>query len=296
MKINLLRRTILLMLCVFLSAIAAVANVTHVVNRGETIQSIAQRYGLTPEQIIQANPQAAQFIYVGMELSIPVQIIPVTSDGVSSGSNPVPTAGVVPTTNSENNTRPLTTGGDEKVEDSRIMSQGGISYIANFDAGGKGYYGLCCDIISNSGVGYNFFYGFSYGIVDDGGMLIRVGPSFGGWLGESILWSMPIDLGAWDYNSISEMYFDRDGNRRDTENMKIGFSISLTPKLTVRTNGPYCFNFGLDLNYNFGRTLKTKISGVGMDSYTQEIKIDGKAFVGFTVGIAYDAAWRSTRK
>lgn len=43
----------------------------HIVDRGETLASIASRYGVTQEDIIQLNPDAAQFVYVGMELSIP---------------------------------------------------------------------------------------------------------------------------------------------------------------------------------------------------------------------------------
>ena len=45
--------------------------VKHIIDRGETLQSIAKRYSTTPERIIELNPDAAQFIYVGMELQIP---------------------------------------------------------------------------------------------------------------------------------------------------------------------------------------------------------------------------------
>lgn len=43
----------------------------HIVDRGETLASIASLYGVTQEEIIQLNPDAARFVYVGMELSIP---------------------------------------------------------------------------------------------------------------------------------------------------------------------------------------------------------------------------------
>lgn len=45
--------------------------VKHVVEKGETIESIAQKYGTTAQAILQANPEAESFIYVGMELNIP---------------------------------------------------------------------------------------------------------------------------------------------------------------------------------------------------------------------------------
>ena len=44
----------------------------HVVERGETLSSIATKYGVSQEEIIKLNPEAKQFIYVGMELVIPV--------------------------------------------------------------------------------------------------------------------------------------------------------------------------------------------------------------------------------
>lgn len=43
----------------------------HIVARGETLEDIATRYQTTTQIIIQNNPQASQFIYVGMELQIP---------------------------------------------------------------------------------------------------------------------------------------------------------------------------------------------------------------------------------
>lgn len=44
--------------------------VTHIVQRGETIESIAGKYGTTADTILRLNPDAADFVYVGMELKI----------------------------------------------------------------------------------------------------------------------------------------------------------------------------------------------------------------------------------
>ncbi len=54
-----------------LNLIAQSSSIVHTVQRGETLASIANAYGITEKQIIEANPDAAQFIYVGMELTIP---------------------------------------------------------------------------------------------------------------------------------------------------------------------------------------------------------------------------------
>lgn len=53
------------------SVMAQTSTVKHTVQRGETLATIAQKYGTTEEKIKELNPEAAQFIYVGMELNIP---------------------------------------------------------------------------------------------------------------------------------------------------------------------------------------------------------------------------------
>lgn len=45
--------------------------VQYTVERSETIASIAKKYGTTEAKIIELNPEAAHFIYVGMKLTIP---------------------------------------------------------------------------------------------------------------------------------------------------------------------------------------------------------------------------------
>ena len=44
---------------------------THVVERGETIASIAKHYGITEKALLAENPTAADFFYTGMVLTIP---------------------------------------------------------------------------------------------------------------------------------------------------------------------------------------------------------------------------------
>lgn len=43
----------------------------HIVARGETMESIARIYDTSVKEILNLNPSAAEFIYVGMELAIP---------------------------------------------------------------------------------------------------------------------------------------------------------------------------------------------------------------------------------
>lgn len=44
---------------------------THIVDKGETLATIAQKYNTTEAKLLELNPDASQFVYVGMELVIP---------------------------------------------------------------------------------------------------------------------------------------------------------------------------------------------------------------------------------
>jgi len=48
---------------------------SHTIARGETIESIAKKYGITLEELLKANPGAEKMHYVGMVLNIPSQTI-----------------------------------------------------------------------------------------------------------------------------------------------------------------------------------------------------------------------------
>lgn len=75
MKMNILRKRLLLAIyMVAFGACFASAHtntIKHTIDCGETLQSIAEHYATTEAKIIELNPDAAQFVYVGMELTIP---------------------------------------------------------------------------------------------------------------------------------------------------------------------------------------------------------------------------------
>lgn len=72
--------------CMF--AMAQSQTVTHVVQRGETIESIAEIYKVSVEDINKANPNADGIVYVGMKLNIPQSKEPTI---VSKPSQPIAT-------------------------------------------------------------------------------------------------------------------------------------------------------------------------------------------------------------
>ena len=61
--------------------------VTHVVQRGETIESIAEYYKVNVEDINKANPNADGIVYVGMKLNIPASTNTTTTKDVAASKD-----------------------------------------------------------------------------------------------------------------------------------------------------------------------------------------------------------------
>lgn len=64
-----------LLVCFFgISTMVAQTNmVQHEVKRGETMESIAKQYNVSPEEIKEVNPQMGNYFYVGLKLNIPTK-------------------------------------------------------------------------------------------------------------------------------------------------------------------------------------------------------------------------------
>lgn len=60
------------LMCVTVNAVVAQeVQIQHEVHRGETLESIAEHYGITVEMIKEANPKMGDFAFTGMKLNIP---------------------------------------------------------------------------------------------------------------------------------------------------------------------------------------------------------------------------------
>lgn len=68
-----MKKVLLVFIAMMTMTVAMAQQVTHVIQRGETLESIAQKYQVTVDAIKQANPDAVNMIYVGMRLIIPVK-------------------------------------------------------------------------------------------------------------------------------------------------------------------------------------------------------------------------------
>lgn len=73
-QIKIKSRMIALLAAVLMTSSIAFAQTStskHIVERGETLESIAEKYGVSKDDIVKLNPDAGQFVYVGMELVVP---------------------------------------------------------------------------------------------------------------------------------------------------------------------------------------------------------------------------------
>lgn len=257
------KRIIAIMTCVLISTVSVLAQTVkkHIVERGETVESIAEKYGVTKASIIEMNPDAAQFVYVGMELKIPEggKISAPYSDIAATKDSNIPA-------NEE-----LYSQKNTSTKDLLDFSNYGAFYRAAFDKAGHGLYGLGGNVYSDYGIGFNFFLGANYGLNDSdyAGFAFFVGPCYGYNI-NNVLLSVSFDfVGQYMGQGKKQM----EGTNKKGEkykytgtDSKFTWGLALTPTIGVKLNKitPYC---GIDLRW---------------DKETKDIN------AGFIVGVGFD--------
>lgn len=245
---NLQSRLIMCLLAVVMSSVSLFAQVTtvkHVVVRGETLEDIAKSYNVTKEEIISLNPSAAQFVYVGMELTIPKKSLSEIQNGsdtsrsynkdTDANTGGVRNDSVLDTLVSE--TSP--SGSSDSSNDGNFIYWG-IGYQASFDHADKGAYGIFMRGLSNDHIGFGMDFGAyaNYGIVDKdfAGLTFLLGPAVGSRFG-NVLASVALDASIASYGVVKE-----DG-KKDQE---IAWGITLFPQ--------FAFDLGGDIKIVLGVT------------------------------------------
>ncbi len=205
-----------------LLSINANAEQKHIIERGENLESIARKYGVTTQQIIELNPDAATFTYVGMELVIPDTTVKPTSAGqtvapTQTNSNAQLTKEARPadnapaslgnalTASATENRRSYPTSDQSPANDSakesdseyNIFSMAALvtwDYCVSGEGGdfkSRSAYGFyaegCSELSPNFGLGVAFGFEFNFGLVpkNTGSMLGMLGPTLALSLGGS---------------------------------------------------------------------------------------------------------------
>lgn len=211
-------------------AVAQTSTIKHTVDRGETLTSIAQRYGTTEAKIIELNPDAKQFIYVGMELIIPNNPIEKTNIETNNPTYSTPLF--------SSNTQKKVVKGDKERITLNDFSYYGASYFASFEEADKGFYMLGGTAFHNSGWGIDFHIGANYGLVDSdfAGSAFLIGPAYG-YAINNILVSASLDFmgtytGCGEGIPIDTGYYGNDVYSET--DLKFGWGITLMPQIGIK--------------------------------------------------------------
>jgi len=240
---------IALFMLVSVSAALAQAQTTkHIVERGETLETIAQKYGVTKDDIVKLNPDAAQFVYVGMELTVPQKTRERRENANQVGTTYERTA---PTTYTS-----MGTSYSEKIDASEF-SHYGIGYRASFEDAGHGAYTLGGSFYSPSSPhtwGGDIILGANYGLVDSdfASIYFIIGPAYGYVINKSIMLTASLDfVGAYTSSSSPVVKTTDKGNSYTTKETDLHFSwgLSLTPRVIFKINKIKPF-LGLDFQWN----------------------------------------------
>lgn len=221
--------------------------IIHTVARGETLASIASRYAVTEAKIIELNPEASQFVYVGMDLKIPE-----TNSGaaVVSADDVNRSVGVNSDKKDNNVLSALVAPGEEHDDDSEGLRGTfifGLTYTAaSFDdMKHSGMYGLLMEgyfanITSQLGVGLHYEMNANYGLFKGAeNLYFQFGPVLGYRFTPTTLLSAPVCAVLTSGNVVDE------NGKSET---KTFWGMSFSPSLFIGhagiNVGPY-FNLSL---------------------------------------------------
>ena len=234
--------------CMF--TMAQSQTVTHVVQRGETIESIAQYYNVSVEDINKANPNADGVVYVGMKLNIPTSSDFSKTTPKEAPKNMAPIQKQVTENHTENYVKHNDAqNNDEKVGKFEFAGELGFGFIKGAD-----------NFMYEATVGANYRLPYN----------IYVGARIG-------------------YNSANYIGLTKyEGRSIEVEQkyhfLEIPLELGYALKNTSETLGVIPF---VGFNTNIGLSGKNKLRtlGTGGKTESQKVKIGGKVGLGARVGV-----------
>ena len=234
--------------CMF--GMAQSQTVTHVVQRGETLESIAEYYKVSVEDINKANPSADGIVYVGMKLNIPTSSDFAKTTPKEAPKNMAPIQKQVTENHTENYVKHNDTqNNDEKVGKFEFAGELGFGFIKGAD-----------NFMYEATVGANYRLPYN----------IYVGARIG-------------------YNSANYIVLTKyEGRSIEVEQkyhfLEIPLELGYALKNTSETLGVIPF---VGFNTNIGLSGKNKLRtlGTGGKTESQKVKIGGKVGLGARVGV-----------
>ena len=255
--------------------------VTHVVQRGETIESIAETYGVSADDIAKANPNMDGMFYVGMKLNVPNKASLTTHDD-SQTTPTIPSVDIarhsttqVGKRTNENNTN------DTEVWKFTPAFEIGFGFIKGadnfmYEATAGINYNLPYNIYAGARIGYNSCNYNSLTTIDGTSVNSKT---------ECHLIEIPLEVGykiLTDNHNFGIIPFAGiaanvgisgkskyrvigSGNKWNSQKIKIGGKVGLDAKVGIRLR---IMEFNLSGSYHFSLNDKQKV-WFGKDAYPE---------------------------
>lgn len=205
-----MKKILMAMFMACFTSVFAQTESLHTVQRGETLESIATKYGVTVDALKQANKDAQQYLYAGMKLVIPHKanaVHPSTGNIKENGETRVYDPNSITSFSSEKNNN----------DGTDLTLTWGFTYMAGTfdDIKVSGHYGIMVETydIKSSGLGFGGILGsFNFGLVDSdfASDLIQIGPNYSFLLGSSNNSRLIIPFYI-NYSSFGEKYKELTG-------------------------------------------------------------------------------------
>lgn len=243
---------LLCIVCMF--AMAQSQIVTHVVQRGETLESIAEYYKVSVDDINKANPNADGMVYVGMKLNIPTSSRP---QKVSNNDNQGE-----PTYTQENN---IENHSNDKVfqEHKNSTAKNKDEKVGKFEFAGELGFGF---IKGADNFMYEATVGANYRLPYNLYVGARIGYNSANYIG----------LIAIDGQNINA--------EQNYHLLEIPIEFGYSLKNESETLGLIPF-VGFNTNIGLSGKYKQRVLGTGGKEGSQKVKIGGKVGVGARIGV-----------
>lgn len=211
----------------------------HVVKRGETIESIANTYGISVSQLKDANPGVDNLFFIGLKLNIPEsrQMEASAQNYLMESAEGSPAYNSNPDYRQEPGRETAAVGHEELS--SEKFSNGYVSYMANVNDFGLGYYGLGWVYYGNSGFGTTCSLHGNWGIAKKGNLQLMFGPIYGMPMNDNVLIGAQLKGVMGTYDGFNK----KDGR----EEVKLGGGMYFMPNIELRAG-----KISLTVGYNLG--------------------------------------------
>lgn len=256
-----LLRILTIVVAVFSYFAMSAQTISHIVERGETLESVADRFGVSKEAIIELNPDVDKMMYSGMKLYIPQSQANPTVRQTENEQNTV--ADKQPVVAEQRESEQVRFEGKNKIAESAqysekrfpifLSAQFQTSSFEHFKEAGWYGIGMIFSSISQWGrfhVGANIDLMFDWGLVDseDVGCNIAFGPSARYDIVDKLFVNCPVDV-------VCLCYFPSGTTDTKTEwGMKIAPSLHyfFTEKIGAFVGPQMCVAFESNSRATFG--------------------------------------------